>query len=117
MRKATNRLNNAVALALLTEAPESRLRLPDAEQTPVERHVATFLRLIMLLGEVRWEDDEFTGAQAVASVDDAELARIDAALAVIDLPRWRRRLDRCAQVLLRGVDARYGLRAGEFIVF
>lgn len=104
MRKATNRLNNAVALALLTEMPESRLHLPDAEQTPVERHVATLLRLLALIGEVRWEDDEFVGAQAVATIDDAEVARIDAALAAIDLQRWRRPLDRCAQVLLRGVD-------------
>lgn len=76
MRKATSRLNNAVALALLTEAPESRLRLPEAEQTPTERHVATLLRLLGLIGEVRHEDDDFTIAQALAVVDDAELARI-----------------------------------------
>lgn len=104
MHKAQLRLSNAVALALLTEALESRLRLPEAEQTPVERHVAALLRLLALIGEIRFEDDDFTIAQALAAVDDVELARFDATLAAIELPRWRRPLDRCAQVLLRGVD-------------
>lgn len=104
MHKAHLRLSSAIALALLTEAPESRLRLPEAEQTPVERHVSTLLRLLALIGEVRLEEDDFTIAQALATIDDVELARFETALAVIDLPRWRRPLNRCAQVLLRGVS-------------
>jgi len=91
--------DRAVAFALMTEAPATRLRLPDAQQTKTERHAATLLRLLALIGEVRVEDDDIAIAQALAAVDDAEPARIDAALTAIELPRWRRPLDRCAETL------------------
>jgi hypothetical protein len=96
--------DRAVAFALLTEAPAARLRLPEAQLTTTERHAATLLRLLAVLGTVRCEDDDFAIAQALAVIDDAELDRIDAALAAIAVTRWRRPLDLCAQTLLRGVE-------------
>jgi len=105
MRKVPQSADDrAVAFALLTEAPAARLRLPDAQLTTTERHAATLLRLLAVLGTVRCEDDDFAIARALAVIDDAELDRIDAALAAIAVTRWRRPLDLCAQTLLRGVE-------------
>lgn len=95
--------DRAVAFALLTEAPAARLRLPAAQQTATERHASALLQLLAVLGRIRCEDDDFAIAQELATLDDAGLDRIGAALAAIELPRWRRPLDRCAQALLRGV--------------
>lgn len=93
----------AVALALYTEAPESRLRLPHADQLADEQHAAALLTLLAVLQCSWYEDDEFVVAESLAAISTDDRKRFDAALVAVG-SRWRRPLGIAARVLLRDLD-------------
>lgn len=101
MREESRR---STALALLTESVDSRLRIPAHALSSAECHAAALLQLLGILQRCRFEDDEFSVADCLASVDAGEMARYDAALAAATITRWRRPLGIVARVLLRELD-------------
>lgn len=95
-----------IALALMTESVGSRFRcIASRDLSQSERNAAALLRLLAVLKQAGFEDDEYTVALRLADVTVEELAAYDLALKATGGIRWHRALAICAEALLQPLDA------------
>jgi len=95
-----------VALALLTESSGSRFRcLALCDLSPSERNASALLRLLAVVKEIGFEDDEYAVAHNLADVTPGEVAAFGLALKAIGETRWRRALGIGARALLQPMEA------------
>lgn len=98
-----------IALAMLTESGTSRFRcLSPCDLSQSERNASALLRLLAVVKEIGFDDDEYAIAYSLASITPHEMVAFELALEAIGDTRWHRALRISSRALLQQLEAASG---------